>query len=304
MLSLGLELGRTHLALLPETDEAVRRLAIFGSYDFDDLKTRCWRRTEHGVSVYGRAMPPDWLVTDRRRLAPARLNGDGDQPWIRMLWQIGSLPCDPETGEMLVDRCDCGEPLWWARTEKVWQCVKCEADVRHQAAKYMPSDIWDAARELAALIVHGQRPLLPKPFDTMPERSLFAAMNWFGYFHDLEKWLKPAAANALTGFRALQQWPNSFDEVILKTSHWLDERGVVKHLGLCIQRAEDPELERILCDRACKTLGVPSIQGDRPNRKLDPKRLRDHNSMGLGRHYARATSSIHWPITRKARSSK
>jgi len=304
LLSLGLGLGRTHLALLPETDEAVRRLAIFGSYDFDDLKTRCWSRTEHGATVYGRGMPPDWLVTERRRLAPARLIEDGDQPWIRILWQIGSLPCDPETGEMLVDRCDCGEPLWWARTEKVWQCIECGADVRQQSAKYVPSEIWDAARELAAFIVDGRRPLLPKPFDTMPERSLFAAMNWFGYFHDLEKWLKPAAPNALTGFRALQQWPNSFDQVLRNEAHWW-EQGLVRHLGGCIQRADDPQLERILRDRACEILGLPSMQVDRRDRKLDAKWLRrDNVKVGLGRHYDRADSSIHWRTARKALSSK
>jgi hypothetical protein len=30
---------------------------------------------------------------------------DGIDPWIRTIWQINAFQCDPDTGEVLIERC-------------------------------------------------------------------------------------------------------------------------------------------------------------------------------------------------------
>jgi hypothetical protein len=279
LLQLGLGLDKRQLAILPERDEAVRRLALIGGFDLDDLKSRCWRRTDRSIFVLGRELPEDWLVTDRRRIAPGRLAKDQDSPWIRMLWQLRAFPCDPETGELLIDRCECGTALLWANAETVWGCQKCGRDVRSRTPKSVPPETAKLAKELASFFGVGQRPSLPKPFDGLSDRAIFAAMNWFGYFVDLEKYLRPGAANAMEGYRALKRWPVPFDRALAaakKTKSYRDPT-LISDVIMCIQRTGEPEVEAILRQRAAEFLGVPTASSsptDSHSRLSDRYRLR------------------------------
>jgi hypothetical protein len=257
LLRLGLGLRAAELAILPERDEAVQRLSVIGSFDLDDLRSRCWRRTDRGLAVLRREVPEDWVVRDRRRLAPGRLAQAGTDACISILWQLRAFPCDPDSGEMLIERCECGEPFWWAEAETLWDCVKCGRDARQLTSRSAPPDLVAEARELAQFFRNSERPVLPKPFHGLSDFSLFSAMNWLGYFSNLELWLRPGPANALTGYRCMKDWPSSFDES-LKSVDRKDRRDVlISKLILCIKRAKDPDAERIFRKRASEFLGVP-----------------------------------------------
>ncbi len=305
-LQLGLGLWKKQLAILPERDEAIRRLAQFGGFDFDDLKSRCWRRTDRSIFVLDREVPEDWFVTDRRRLAPGRLTEDQDSPWIRMLWQLRALPCDPETGELLIDRCECGAALLWAKAETVWGCQECGRDVRTRTPKLAPPETAELAKELAGFFGIGRRPSLPEPFDRLSDRAAFAAMSWFGYFADLEKFLKPGAANALVGYRALKRWPLPLDQVIAaaKGNRSSFDSNFVSDLFLSIQRADAPEVEVILRERAAEVLGVPAT----PRDPTEPYRLKCLLRSPYHGHkfvyYAARTPANQFLTKRKPRSSR
>lgn len=284
LLRLGLGLENNSLAILSEQDEAVRRLAVIGSFDFDDLKSRCCRRTDQSVFVLGREMPSDWLVTDRRRVAAGQLAKDRDDAWIPLLWQIRAFPCDLATGEILIDRCPgCKHTLYWWCTDKVWEC-RCGYDLRNAAPRFVPNDVLQRANALARIL--DARDITPTPIDGLvSERSLFAAMSWFGHFSELlhNLWLKPSAANAPIGYQALMNWPVSFDHVVETflnmacraerigpDSNWFDikrdknwrwdsnpQGAMLRALRTVISRADGADLRFTLTERAKFLLGFP-----------------------------------------------
>ena len=288
LLRLGLELNENSLAILPERDEAVRRLAVIGGFDIDDLKSRCWRRTDHSAFVLGRELPSDWLVTDRRRVAPGQLAKDHDDAWIPTLWQIGAFPCDPATGEVLIDRCpDCKWPLRWSHTNTVWQCARCNYDLRKAAPRFVPKDVLERATALARYF--DGRESASTPIDRwVSGRSIFAAMSWFGHFRELchNLWLRPSAANALVGYHAVMHWPVSFDEVVYRflnmacraervgpDSHWGDiareenwqwgsnpQGAMLRALRTVISRAGGADLRFMLTERAKMLLGFSGLK--------------------------------------------
>lgn len=275
LLELGLGMGRRELATLPERDDAIRKLALIGGFELEDLNSRGWRRTDRSIFALGSEMPNDWFVTDRRRVAPGRLTNDQGSPWVRMLWQVRALPCDLETGEFLVDHCECGAPLMWAKAETVWGCAKCGRDVRDRPPiKVLPEQL-KSARELGGFFGFGDRPQLPPPFDMLSDRNVFIALNWLGYFTALEKQLKPGAANALRGYEALKQWPTSFERAIKSTGTviWLAHRNGIINLISCIRRLAEPEVEAVMMRQASEILGVPFPVAEPPEVARNPDEL-------------------------------
>jgi predicted RNA-binding Zn-ribbon protein involved in translation (DUF1610 family) len=288
LLRLGLDLPGTALATLPERDDALRRLAVIGSFDFDDLKSRCWQRTDQSVFMFGREMPADWLVADRRRVAPGRLAKDKDEAWIPTLWQIRAFPCDPGTGEALIERCpDCKRLLYWSHINAVWQCAYCGYDLRKAPPRFVPNDVLERANALAR--VFDRRDCLSTPINHLvSERSFFAAMSWFGHFRELlhNLWLKPSAANALVGYEAVMHWPISFDYVVetflnmvrraervRPNPNWFDRKreedwqwesnpqgAMLRALRTVISRADGADLRFILMERAKMLLGFQGLK--------------------------------------------
>jgi hypothetical protein len=307
-LELGLGMDRRQLAALPERDDAIRKLALIGGFALEDLNSRGWRRTDRSIFALGREMPDDWFVTDRRRVAPGRLTKDQGSPWARMLWQVRPLPCDPETGERLIDRCQCGSLLTWANAETVCGCAKCGRDVRHQAVTTVPREIFDLGRELAGYFGVGCRPRLPEPFDRLSDRAIFAAMNWFGYFVALDKYLKPGAANALEGYRALKLWPASFDRAVAGTKgiKFLGRNERMGELILSIRRANEPEVETILLKRASERFGVPLPPAEAPKgRSLDAEEILRSKWKGVKFVYDKFSLPLsHFVISKKALLSR
>jgi hypothetical protein len=95
--------------------EALKELALIGSFDVEELYRAAWKTIGLTIEFLGRKLPREWFSPQDRRLAPGVLRADGDDPWIRNEWQIRALPCDLETGEIVIERCvNCGELLTWA----------------------------------------------------------------------------------------------------------------------------------------------------------------------------------------------
>jgi len=120
-----------------------------------------------------------------------------------------------------------------------------------------PPDVLAEARDLAQFFRNSERPALPNPFHGLSDFSVFSAMNWLGYFSDLELWLRPGPANALKGYRCMKDWPASFEETLKCVERTQYRDTLVSKLNLCIKRAKNPEVEQIFRKRASEFLGVP-----------------------------------------------
>jgi TniQ len=70
--------------------------------------------------------PIPWWALERskRRVAPSLLV-KGKEPFLRALWSIRVISCDPTSGQRLVDRCTCGQPLWWRSMHRLLECNAC-----------------------------------------------------------------------------------------------------------------------------------------------------------------------------------
>jgi hypothetical protein len=249
LLRLGLGLGPSQLAALPSNESALKRLAIIGSYDLKELIESSWpvrsiRRLPE--------LPSDWVVADRRRIAPGMPASDEGDAYIRCWWQIRALPCDPHSGEMLIDRCACGEPLLWTRTEHLWHC-KCGHDVRSIEPQYADKSLARNASEVGQYLITGNRPALPAPFDHVSDVTLLSAMEWFGRSTNRHKNFRAGPVNAIAGYQALKRWPISFDQVVKE-----DTYNVAREMA----RFHQPELQDILQMRAEEVLDEPNHFAD------------------------------------------
>jgi hypothetical protein len=81
------------------------------------------------TTFFDQPIPWSSLERSKRRIAPGRLAKD-QTPFLRALWSIRVISCDPTSGERLVDRCTCGQPLWWWSMYRFLECGACGRDVR------------------------------------------------------------------------------------------------------------------------------------------------------------------------------
>ncbi|MGH9604938.1 MAG: TniQ family protein [Terracidiphilus sp.] len=264
----GLKFARTPLAVVPTSIDSIGRLARLAGLQTAELAAAAWIKTPGGYRILGREVPVAWVETSRRRVAPGVLARDGGEPFVRTLWQIAALACDPESGEALRSRCwKCAHALTWQTANAICECP-CGADQRAAPARRVPQDVLVAAREIAGLFGHGPKPKVPAPFDKLPDPALFRLLGWFGYFSDLREGaqLRPSETNAAKGYGALKRWPASFDEVVVATlrdhveraeaaSHSLRTRTMGR-LMVVIGRAGSPAAITILRERAERVLGV------------------------------------------------
>jgi hypothetical protein len=93
-----------------------------------------------------------WSAVERskRRFAPGRLSTD-QTPFLRALWSLRMIRCDPTSGERLVSRCTCGRPLWWASMHELLECGFCGQDIRSIPAAVGTSDEIDASQFWASI---------------------------------------------------------------------------------------------------------------------------------------------------------
>jgi hypothetical protein len=90
------------------------------------------------------------LERSKRRFAPGRLATD-QTPFLRALWSLRMIRCDPTSGERLVSRCTCGQPLWWASMHELLECGSCGQDIRSIPAAVGTSDEIEVSRFWASI---------------------------------------------------------------------------------------------------------------------------------------------------------
>jgi hypothetical protein len=279
LLILNLGLKPPALAGLPANLDAIRELAYIGSFDLDVLLARSWRFTDSSVHFLGREMPIDWIVAEKRRLAPAML---ADKSYTRMLWPLRAFTSDLTTGEYLVDTCYCcGKPLRWDRDVPFTECGSCKRDQRERNPTFVPADTLEAERELHRFII-GEAPALPPPFGDLPDLAVFEAMEWLAYFTDLTvgKSLRPSVHYAAKGLGALKDWPFSFDNVISKflgvhadppeAASGRVKMELLQEFLVAAGRVKHPDLHHILTTRAVEFLSDASQETAIHNKFFKP----------------------------------
>lgn len=131
LLTAGLGLEGRGLTSLPLKPEALAAFANLAGFDLARVRAAAFAQGDGVFEMLGSPASPDMIVPHWRRLAPGMLRADGDQPWIRAHWQIACLPCDPETGERLVQICPgCGSALSWVTVVRMHECEGCRLDLR------------------------------------------------------------------------------------------------------------------------------------------------------------------------------
>jgi hypothetical protein len=81
------------------------------------------------TTFFDQPIPWSALERSKRRIAPGRLTKD-QAPFLRALWSIRVISCDPTSRERLIDRCTCGKPLWWRSMHRLLECDACGRDLR------------------------------------------------------------------------------------------------------------------------------------------------------------------------------
>jgi hypothetical protein len=81
------------------------------------------------TTFFDQLIPWSALERSKRRVAPGRLTKD-KEPFLRALWSIRVISCDPTSRERLVNRCTCGRPLWWRSMHRLLECNACGHDLR------------------------------------------------------------------------------------------------------------------------------------------------------------------------------
>lgn len=258
LLKLGLGLDSRALPMVTRSREALSRLATIGSFDIDELISASWKATDRSVTVGLREIPLEWLVADRRRTAPGILARDRDGAWIRSLWQVSALPCDPVSGECLIDTCACGSPMFWSNAKTVWGCQFCGADVRKRIPTFVPDDLHQLVKEFSTLFQSQRVVTLPPPFNGVQNRTLFAAMSWLGTMVKDENGI-PHAHHAVHGYQLLKEWPGSFDRWVhdrLSRSRVTGQSGAIAAIEASIHRSDERALKDILLARLRVTIGA------------------------------------------------
>ncbi|MBH5397257.1 TniQ family protein [Bradyrhizobium sp. CNPSo 4010] len=98
----------------------------------------------------GQSIPSSALERSKRRFAPGHLSRDRT-PFLRALWAIRPITCDPTSGERLVDRCPCGHPFWWRDAHELLNCTACRADIRSIPSTQGTDNEIEASRFWASL---------------------------------------------------------------------------------------------------------------------------------------------------------
>lgn len=232
------------LAHIPFNRIAVTRLAILSGNALEDLLANAIGGTSEAPGnirrrgyFRGVKMHQAWIGT-QKRIAPGKLLADGGEPYVRVAWRFPALPCDLETGEMLISRCPgCGEQLRWEATE-VAICHSCRFDLRHSRKAYADGQTLQAARTLAGPLGLGDKALAGQPLDLPPpfnDLTLEQQMKVLGWCAQLDGMLRrtgtsSSVLNSVVGLRVAQQWPNAMSELVILTARqsWnTDEKALL-----------------------------------------------------------------------------
>jgi hypothetical protein len=261
---------------MPPTDigddrDAVENLALIGGFDVDLLYRSMWKLFGSITEFAGRRLPAGWFKPELRRLAPGRMCADGDDPWVRNEWQIRALPCDLETGEIIIERCvRCSESLAWGGIKDVCSCGTCGFDQRQSKPHYAPADVLTASKDLGRYL-RGESFGLPYEMAALADHEFLSLISWLAYFVALPECvsIRPSPHDAVTGFRLMKQWPHCFDGTVDEFVRRLTgDPEVVDDIG----RVEIFEQAVVAVGR----VGSKAAQALVEDRLITRLRLRDH----------------------------
>jgi hypothetical protein len=102
------------------------------------------------TTFFDQPIPWSSLERSKRRIAPGRLAKD-QTPFLRALWSIRVISCEPTSGERLVNRCTCGQPLWWSSMHHMLECAACGEDLRSIPAVLGTNEEIDVSRFWASM---------------------------------------------------------------------------------------------------------------------------------------------------------
>lgn len=102
------------------------------------------------TTFFGQTIPWSALERSKRRISPGRLAADR-APFLRAIWSVRAVSCDPTTGERLVSCCSCGQPLWWWNMNDFMECGACMQDIRSIPTARGTSDELEVSRFWASI---------------------------------------------------------------------------------------------------------------------------------------------------------
>lgn len=202
-------------AALARRDEhalALGRVTGFGAASIGAMMNSCGNAVT--TSFFDQLIPWSALERSKRRVAPSRLSTDRT-PFLRAQWSLRMISCDPTSGERLVNRCTCGEPLWWCTMHELLECGLCRQDVRSMPTVLGTSEEIEVSRFWASIYSFkaGKRSevrcmLDPAVKDCDPVQLLNIAeflgtVDEFGTAH-----------NPVIGSLILKKWPQSASHLV------------------------------------------------------------------------------------------
>lgn len=217
--------------------EALAALADAMGIDAEHLVCRAtqWVEAADGrkglVSHDGLDIPSCLVERTRRRFAPAALAID---PYHRILWDLKILPCDVETGQMLIYQCrsaSCeGRAVGWRHTLGIDRCEHCMADLSNETAEDIAEHLLAPLRDIAKLFRREERGGLLQDlpvnvaahggqvaFDLLLALIPVADPSLSNLMRCLQRVPPVQLADALVGaWKLVIDWPISFESMLVR----------------------------------------------------------------------------------------
>lgn len=215
-------------------------ISVITGHDLATFERNCWRRAPLPFVIFrGRRMGDSW-ISNSFRLAPGVIASDGEAPYARLSWRFPALPCDLDTGELLISRCPFCDGLYsWTSTLKLLRCSNCRRDVRRATPRFAAPEVLRMARELAAAIglIPGPGLDLPAPFGDLDLSVKLRLLEWCASFGGLLRrdGMLPTTQNALYGLTVAQRWPQDLElavDLLFRQSRPEPDMAVEYPLGL------------------------------------------------------------------------
>lgn len=228
--SLGLPSGKrmTHESLARAALDPRALADLLGTRAADDALRLVypWRdKARTRLMFFGREVRAKGFFVSHRRLAPGVLQ---DRCYQRAAWSILGLGFDPETREMLLDRCpECGKRLVYDTPVEIWTCSNCFSKGKFVDLRRSSHDIAQvedkSALDFAVELIDPGVPVGSVHMRDLPrELRVFGAGEIFQLIVGLAQKLEPngkstgtmptpSPANLAAASRAVLDWPHGLE---------------------------------------------------------------------------------------------
>ncbi|WP_299749948.1 hypothetical protein [Devosia sp.] len=222
-----LDAAHDWLIYLPFKMEVLRRLGVIANVALVPLADNACAgtvdvpasRSGSPKHFRGRTLPDGWISLDKR-VAPGMLRSDGDDPYIRLAWRFSAFPCDPITGETLLNRCpSCSANLNWD-TKKIESCHQCRFDLRNAPPSFADTQVLQDVRAIAGAIglIDGVKagPIdLPAPLGDLDLEQQLSVLQWCARLRGAVERTGTSGgpATAHMGLKIARAWPAPLLEV-------------------------------------------------------------------------------------------